>query len=81
MLAGAMKASLQQAVSLFAAPLSQMARLLAALEEDKGSEAGAEPEPADHAEPETAEAETAEAETPEPATPESDVAGDATPAS
>jgi len=32
-LAGAMKASLQQAVSLFAAPLSQMARLAAALEE------------------------------------------------
>jgi large subunit ribosomal protein L10 len=37
-LAGAMKASMQQAVSLFAAPLSQMARLLAALEAEKPSE-------------------------------------------
>jgi len=37
-LAGAMKASLQQAVSLFAAPLSQTARLLGALEEQKRSE-------------------------------------------
>ena len=34
-LAGAMKASLSQAVGLFAAPLSQAARLLAALEEQK----------------------------------------------
>ena len=41
-LAGAMKASLQQAVSLFAAPTSQMARLLAALEAQKQSE----PQPA-----------------------------------
>jgi len=41
-LAGAMKASLSQAVGLFAAPLSQAARLLAALEEHKRSE----PQPA-----------------------------------
>ena len=40
-LAGAMKASLSQAVGLFAAPLSQAARLLAALEEQKRTEAPA----------------------------------------
>jgi large subunit ribosomal protein L10 len=40
-LAGAMKASLQQAVSLFAAPLSQAARLLGALEQQKSAEAPA----------------------------------------
>src|SRR3954467_12229176 len=44
-LAGAMKASLSQAVGLFAAPLSQAARLLAALEEQKRSE----PQPATEA--------------------------------
>ena len=54
-LAGAMKASLQQAVSLFAAPTSQMARLLAALEAQKQSE----PQPA--AEAPAAEAPAAEA--------------------
>ena len=37
-LAGAMKASMQQAVSLFAAPTSQMARLLGALQAQKESE-------------------------------------------
>ena len=37
-LAGDMKASLQQAVSLFAAPLSQAARVLGALEAQKLSE-------------------------------------------
>jgi large subunit ribosomal protein L10 len=37
-LAGAIKASMQQAVSLFAAPTSQMARLLAALQAEKQSE-------------------------------------------
>ena len=61
-LAGAMKASLQQAVSLFAAPTSQMARLLAALEAQKQSE----PQPAAEApaaQPE-AEAPAAEAEAP-----------------
>jgi large subunit ribosomal protein L10 len=41
-LAGAMKGSLQQAVSLFAAPLSQMARLMGALEEKARAEAPAE---------------------------------------
>jgi large subunit ribosomal protein L10 len=45
-LAGAMKASLSQAVSLFAAPLSQAARLLAALEQQKRSEAPAADAPA-----------------------------------
>src|SRR5437764_12622814 len=40
-LAGAMKASLSQAVGLFAAPLSQAARLLAALEDQKRNEAPA----------------------------------------
>jgi len=54
-LAGAMKASLSQAVGLFAAPLSQAARLLAALEEQKRSE----PQPA--AEAPVAEAPAAEA--------------------
>ena len=44
-LAGAMKASLSQAVGLFAAPLSQAALLLAALEEQKRSE----PQPATEA--------------------------------
>jgi large subunit ribosomal protein L10 len=37
-LAGAMKASLSQAVGLFAAPLSQAARLMAALQEQKDAE-------------------------------------------
>ena len=54
-LAGAMKASMQQAVSLFAAPTAQMARLLGALEAQKQSE----PQPA--AEPPAAEAPAAEA--------------------
>jgi large subunit ribosomal protein L10 len=46
-LAGAMKASLSQAVSLFAAPLSQVARLLGALEQQKSAEAPEQaPEPA-----------------------------------
>src|SRR3954454_19551342 len=64
-LAGAMKASLSQAVGLFAAPLSQAARLLAALEEQKRSE----PQP-ETAQP-VAEAPAAEApaaEAPEPPT-------------
>jgi large subunit ribosomal protein L10 len=45
-LAGAMKASLSQAVGLFAAPLAQAARLLAALEEQKRAEAPAAEAPA-----------------------------------
>jgi large subunit ribosomal protein L10 len=44
-LAGAMKASMQQAVGLFAAPASQMARLLGALEAQKQGE----PQPAEPA--------------------------------
>ena len=44
-LAGAMKASLSQAVGLFAAPLSQMARLTVALQAVKETEPVAETEP------------------------------------
>jgi large subunit ribosomal protein L10 len=69
-LAGAMKASLSQAVGLFAAPLSQAARLLAALEEQKRAEAPAAEAPA-------AEATAAEAAA-EPA-PGADLPTDATP--
>jgi large subunit ribosomal protein L10 len=67
-LAGAMKGSLQQAVSLFAAPLSQMARLLGALEA-KGGAAPAAEAPAEAAAEASPEAEAApEAEVmPEPA--------------
>ena len=76
-LAGAMKASLSQAVGLFAAPLSQAARLFGALEAQKRSEpqaaaaepaaaepAAAEPAAAEPAAPEPAAAEPAEAELP-----------------
>jgi large subunit ribosomal protein L10 len=64
-LAGAMKASLSQAVGLFAAPLSQAARLLAALEEQKRSESQPAPaEAAPAAETPAAEAETPAAEAP-----------------
>ena len=59
-LAGAMKASMQQAVSLFAAPASQMARLLAALEAQKQSE----PQPAAAAEEAAPAAEAPAAEAP-----------------
>jgi large subunit ribosomal protein L10 len=68
-LAGVLKASLQQAVSLFAAPLSQMARLAAALEEKAKADpsvlrggAGEAPAP----EPAAPEAATPAAETAEP---------------
>src|SRR5271157_1552485 len=54
-LAGAMKGNLAKAAGLFNAPASQMARLLAALQEKKGSEApaaaAAEPAPEPAAEP------------------------------
>lgn len=65
-LAGAMKGNLAKAAGLFNAPASQMARLLAALQEKKASEA-----PAEVAAP-AAEAAEAPAETadPEPATAE-----------
>jgi large subunit ribosomal protein L10 len=46
-LAGAMKAAPQQAVSLFAAPLSQAARLFAALQDKLQAEGGAVEAPAD----------------------------------
>ena len=81
-LAGAMKASMQQAVSLFAAPTSQMARLLGALQAQKESEpqaaaeapAAAEEIPADDAPTAEAPAEEApaaesEGETPTDGTP------------
>ena len=57
-LAGAMKAAPQQAVSLFAAPLSQAARLFAALQDKLQAEGGAAAEAA----PEAAEAAEAPAE-------------------
>jgi large subunit ribosomal protein L10 len=65
-LAGAMKASMQQAVSLFAAPASQMARLLAALEAQKQSEpqAAAEEPAAEAATPEAPVEEAPAAEAP-----------------
>ena len=66
-LAGAMKGNLAKAAGLFNAPASQMARLLAALQEKKASEpaaaAAAEPAPEPAAEP----AAEAPAETSEPA--------------
>jgi len=73
-LAGAMKASLTQAVRLFAAPLSQAARTLGALEakaqQDPSVLAGGAGTPAPAAEdsaPAAAEAAVAEDATPEPA--------------
>jgi large subunit ribosomal protein L10 len=58
-LAGAMKGNLSKAAGLFAAPTSQMARLLAALQEKKPAEAAA-PAPAAEAPAAEAPAETAE---------------------
>ena len=66
-LAGAMKANLSKAAGLFNAPASQVARLVAALQEKRAAEAPAEaaaPE-APAAEAPTAEAPVAEAETTE----------------
>jgi large subunit ribosomal protein L10 len=54
-LAGAMNASLQQAVSLFAAPLSQTARLAAALRDKVAAEGPAVPEVTETAETGTSE--------------------------
>ncbi|WP_205876428.1 50S ribosomal protein L10 [Mycobacterium camsae] len=55
-LAGAMKGNLAKAAGLFNAPASQMARLLAALQEKKGADAPAAAEaPAAEATPEAAE--------------------------
>jgi large subunit ribosomal protein L10 len=61
-LAGAMNASLQQAVSLFAAPLSQTARVVEALRAKVEAEAPAAEAPAEAEAP--ADAPAAEAETP-----------------
>jgi large subunit ribosomal protein L10 len=58
-LAGAMKGNLAKAAGLFAAPASQMARLAAALQEKKATEAPAEA-PAPAAEAPTPEASTSE---------------------
>jgi large subunit ribosomal protein L10 len=63
-LAGGMKASLSNAVSLFNAPLAQTARLLAALEAKRAAEAPADEAPAVEAPAETDSAEApADAET------------------
>ncbi len=67
-LAGAMKGNLAKAAGLFNAPASQMARLLAALQEKKASEPGAAA-PAEAATEATTEA-TTEAPAPEPASAE-----------
>ncbi len=85
-LAGAMKASMQQAVSLFAAPAGQMARLLGALEAQKQSEPQAAAEeappaeeaPADEAPADEAPADEAPAAASATEDTETDVAGDAT---
>jgi large subunit ribosomal protein L10 len=61
-LAGGMKASLSNAASLFSAPLSQTARLLAALQAKVESEAPADAAPADEAPAETAPVDEAPAE-------------------
>jgi large subunit ribosomal protein L10 len=67
-LAGAMKGNLAKAAGLFSAPASQMARLLAALQEKKGTEAPApEAAPAAEAAPATEAAAEAPAEEPAPA--------------
>jgi large subunit ribosomal protein L10 len=60
-LAGAMKANLSKAAGLFNAPASQVARLVAALQEKKAAEEPAAPAEAPAAEAPAAETETAEA--------------------
>jgi large subunit ribosomal protein L10 len=72
-LAGAMKGNLAKAAGLFAAPASQMARLAAALQEKKASEAPA-PTSAPAAEPAAAPPPTAEAPATEASEPASDPA-------
>jgi len=66
-LAGAMKGNLAKAAGLFAAPASQMARLVAALQEKKASESPAPPA-ADAAAPAAEPASETPAETPAEAT-------------
>jgi len=69
-LAGAMKANLSKAAGLFNAPASQVARLVAALQEKRAAEAPAEAAEAPAAEAPTVEAITAEAPTAEAETTE-----------
>jgi large subunit ribosomal protein L10 len=84
-LAGAMNASLQQAVSLFAAPLSQTARLAAALRDKVAAEGPATPAeepaaPADEAPADEAPAATVETTDSETSTDTSTETNDDTPA-
>jgi large subunit ribosomal protein L10 len=81
-LAGAMLASLTKAVSTFAAPLSQMARLLGALEAQGGAGTATEEAPAAEAAAEEApaEAEAPAAEAPSAETPTDETPADAEPA-
>ena len=81
-LAGAMKGSLQQAVSMFAAPLAQMARALGALEAKGGAGPAAEtaPEPVAEAEPVAEEAAPVAAEAAPVAEATADATDEATPA-
>jgi large subunit ribosomal protein L10 len=67
-LAGAMQASLQNAVSLFAAPLSQAARVMDALRQQRAAQEPAAPEPVAETVAEAPDQPVAEApaETPEP---------------
>jgi large subunit ribosomal protein L10 len=80
-LAGAMNASLQQAVSLFAAPLSQAARLAAALRDKVEAEGPVTPAAATDTAAEPAEASTNEASNDEASTdaaPAADASADST---
>jgi large subunit ribosomal protein L10 len=61
-MAGAMNGSLSKAVGLFAAPLSQVARLVEALRQQQESAAPADTAPADTAPADTAPADTASAD-------------------
>jgi len=63
-LAGAMKGNLAKAAGLFSAPVSQMARLAAALQEKKASEPAPAPTPAPAPEPAPESAAEAPTETP-----------------
>ncbi len=84
-LAGAMKASMQGAVSMFAAPLTQAAQLLGALQDKAQADpsviggAGEAPAAAEAPAAETAD-EAQEDQKPEAATPAADTAADAAPA-
>jgi large subunit ribosomal protein L10 len=77
-LAGAMKANLSKAAGLFNAPASQVARLVAALQEKKAAEEPAAPAEAPAAEAAAAEAPAAEAPAAETETAEAPAAEDPT---